>query len=297
MHSSLCLHPILPAPSPDLVSSSTNAIKQLRALTGALNQPGASVNKKISAKSAMADCCICTSLLSSLKPNPDFAPPPGLFAVAINQALFIAPCSHTFHYKCIRPLLDAHHPAFNCPLCRTFADLEEDVEVDIDPELDLIADEEGSDFPPKTAIELKDEKGLPMTPGTVIVTSIRDRIEREAAEDAIGAGAETEVEHDLGSRMTRIGGSRWQRLQMPGAMTVDVTEADYEDESMANQSHSPSPDLMDALEAANRVSPLPVAIPSRLVGHDDFITEGSDIGSADGFGEEHPLSKHKPVIN
>jgi hypothetical protein len=225
-----------------------------------------------------------------------------LFAVAINQALFIAPCSHTFHYKCIRPLLDAHHPAFNCPLCRTFADLEEDVEVDIDPELDMVADEESSDVPPKTAIEPRDEKGLPMTPGTAIF-SIRDRIEREAAEDAIVAGAETEVEHDLGSRMTRVGGSRWHRSPlMPGGMAVDVAEADDEDEVMANRVLSSSPDLIDVLEAANRdhsVSPIPVTIPSRLagLGHDDFIAEGSDVGSADGFGEEHPLSKHKPVIN
>ncbi|KAF9023095.1 hypothetical protein BDZ89DRAFT_946841, partial [Hymenopellis radicata] len=52
-----------------------------------------------------------------------------LFAVSIRQALFIAPCSHTFHDKCIRPLLGNHHPAFTCPLCRTFSDLEEDVEV------------------------------------------------------------------------------------------------------------------------------------------------------------------------
>lgn len=246
----------------------TNAIKQLRALTGNLNQPGASINKKISAKSAMADCCIC------------------LFAVAINQALFIAPCSHTFHYKCIRPLLDAHHPAFNCPLCRTFADLEEDVEVDVDPELDLVADEETSDVPPKTAVEPKGEKGLPMTPGTAMVTSIRDRMEREAAEDAIVAGAETEVEHELGSRITRMGGSRWQRSQlMPGSMAVDVAEAEDEDEVMVNRSHSPSPDLRNALEATSRdqsTSPDPVSIPRRPV-EDEFVIEGSDVGSVDGF--------------
>ncbi|KAJ7739485.1 hypothetical protein B0H14DRAFT_2407688, partial [Mycena olivaceomarginata] len=53
-----------------------------------------------------------------------------LFPVSIRQALFIAPCSHAFHYKCLRPLLEQHHPAFSCPLCRTFADLEEDVEVE-----------------------------------------------------------------------------------------------------------------------------------------------------------------------
>lgn len=41
---------------------STNAIKQLRTLTSAVNQPGVSTNKKISAKSAMADCCICVFL-------------------------------------------------------------------------------------------------------------------------------------------------------------------------------------------------------------------------------------------
>jgi E3 ubiquitin-protein ligase DMA1/2 len=236
----------------------------------------------------------------NLAPNSNFGPPPGLFPVAINQALFIAPCSHTFHYKCIRPLLDAHHPAFNCPLCRTFADLEEDVEVDIDPELDLIADEE-SDVPPKTAIEPKEEKGLPMTPGTVIVASMRDRMEREAAEDAIVAGAETEVEHELGSRITRVGGSRWQRLPlMPGSMAVDVAEAEDEDEEMANRSHShsPSPDLRDALETANRDQSMSlVTIPSHPGGHDEYIIEGSDVGSADGFGEEHPLSKHRPAIN
>jgi hypothetical protein len=143
--------------------------------------------------------------------------------------------------------------------------LEEDVEVDIDPELDLIADEETSDVALKTAIEPKDEKGLPMTPGTAIVTSIRDRMEREAAEDAIVAGAETEVEHELGSRITRIGTSRWQRPPlMPGGMAVDLVEAEDEDEVMANRSHSPSPDLRDALEVANRdysMSPIPVMVP------------------------------------
>jgi E3 ubiquitin-protein ligase DMA1/2 len=56
--------------------------------------------------------------------------------VTVCQSLFIAPCSHVYHYKCIRPLLDMHHPGFSCPLCRTFADLEADVEIehrDVDP--------------------------------------------------------------------------------------------------------------------------------------------------------------------
>ncbi|VDC05446.1 unnamed protein product [Peniophora sp. CBMAI 1063] len=93
----------------------TAAFKQLRAFSQPAKPAGAdaSAGKKVAhAKSGFPDCCIC------------------LFSVTIQQALFIAPCSHAFHYKCIRPLLEAHHPAFACPLCRTFADLDEDVEVD-----------------------------------------------------------------------------------------------------------------------------------------------------------------------
>lgn len=58
------------------------------------------------------DCCIC------------------LFRIASFQSLFVAPCSHVYHYKCIRPMLIANHPGFLCPLCRTFADLEDTVEID-----------------------------------------------------------------------------------------------------------------------------------------------------------------------
>lgn len=60
----------------------------------------------------VAECCIC------------------LFDITVCQALFVAPCSHLFHYKCIRPLLNLHHPGFLCPLCRSFADLEANVETD-----------------------------------------------------------------------------------------------------------------------------------------------------------------------
>ena len=37
---------------------------------------------------------------------------------------------YRYHYKCIRPLLQMHYPGFSCPLCRTFADLDADVEQD-----------------------------------------------------------------------------------------------------------------------------------------------------------------------
>ena len=46
------------------------------------------------------------------------------------MAPFDPSLSIRYHYKCIRPLLQLHHPGFSCPLCRTFADLEADVETD-----------------------------------------------------------------------------------------------------------------------------------------------------------------------
>lgn len=45
------------------------------------------------------------------------------------QSLFVAPCSHTWHYKCIRSLLNSlQYPIFVCPNCRAAADLEAEVE-------------------------------------------------------------------------------------------------------------------------------------------------------------------------
>lgn len=59
------------------------------------------------------ECCIC------------------LFAIAPLQALFVAPCSHTFHFKCCRPLLQ-HYPGFQCPLCRSYSDLDASVAIETD---------------------------------------------------------------------------------------------------------------------------------------------------------------------
>ncbi|KAK9772660.1 hypothetical protein SCAR479_10711 [Seiridium cardinale] len=52
-----------------------------------------------------------------------------LNAIAPCQSLFVAPCSHTWHYKCIRELLlGPSHPIFTCPNCRAAADLDADIE-------------------------------------------------------------------------------------------------------------------------------------------------------------------------
>ena len=67
-------------------------------------------------KGKLSECCIC------------------LLKIRVSQALFISPCSHMFHFKCIRPMLQLHHPGFSCPLCRSFFDLEQDAQDDTDEE-------------------------------------------------------------------------------------------------------------------------------------------------------------------
>ncbi|KAI9027623.1 SMAD/FHA domain-containing protein [Phycomyces nitens] len=70
-------------------------------------------------KAHIDECCIC------------------LYAIAPFQALFVAPCSHTFHYKCVRPLL-SNHPGFQCPLCRSYADLDDSVAIEASEVLEML---------------------------------------------------------------------------------------------------------------------------------------------------------------
>ncbi|KAI9032456.1 hypothetical protein DFJ74DRAFT_654427 [Hyaloraphidium curvatum] len=55
------------------------------------------------------DCCICLCPISPF------------------QALFVAPCSHCYHYKCVQPLLN-QGAMFLCPLCRQVANLAANVQ-------------------------------------------------------------------------------------------------------------------------------------------------------------------------
>ncbi|KAG8221394.1 SMAD/FHA domain-containing protein [Butyriboletus roseoflavus] len=145
----------------------THAISQLKALAVTTDPigPDPSKGKQRLPKANIPDCCIC------------------LFSVTIRQALFIAPCSHAFHYKCIRPLLEKHSSAFSCPLCRSFADLDEDVEIEHEPERD---DDD---------IEWEDVGPAPPSALDIIATtSVRQLVSPPPlARD----GAETEVENDL----------------------------------------------------------------------------------------------------
>ncbi|KAH7342778.1 hypothetical protein BKA65DRAFT_478650 [Rhexocercosporidium sp. MPI-PUGE-AT-0058] len=78
--------------------------------------------------------------------------------IAPCQSLFVAPCSHTWHYKCIRVIINGPHwPHFICPNCRTVADLEAELD---DPyangeweEVEAVDSDSPADAPQPTEIE------------------------------------------------------------------------------------------------------------------------------------------------
>jgi pSer/pThr/pTyr-binding forkhead associated (FHA) protein len=95
------------------------------------NMTASSLNNS-SGQSYSQDCSIC---LNSIAPC---------------QCLFVAPCSHTWHYKCIKSLLASpSYPIFICPNCRAAADLEAEVE---DPEEWEQLDSDEGDRPQEGAL-------------------------------------------------------------------------------------------------------------------------------------------------
>ncbi|KAK2592557.1 hypothetical protein QQS21_009737 [Conoideocrella luteorostrata] len=87
-----------------LNSFNVAAHKRLRTMASSNNAAGSTGTNS-------QDCSIC---LNSIAPC---------------QSLFVAPCSHTWHFKCVRSLLTSpQYPIFVCPNCRAGADLEADVD-------------------------------------------------------------------------------------------------------------------------------------------------------------------------
>jgi hypothetical protein len=97
-----------------------NAIKELIS--------AASPNTKDTDQTSSVECCIC---LNTLAPY---------------QALFLSPCTHCFHYKCVYPLLGGGI-MFLCPLCRQVANLEATVSTD-----NLFEQEEDLKFSSKNSL-------------------------------------------------------------------------------------------------------------------------------------------------
>ncbi|KAI8079641.1 uncharacterized protein B0P05DRAFT_541423 [Gilbertella persicaria] len=103
---------------PRPISYSMSAFNNLRNLTHVHPQTDQQESQVIktspscdSGQIEVEECCIC------------------LYALAPFQALFVAPCSHSYHFKCIRPLFDSY-PGFQCPICRTYSDLDASVAIE-----------------------------------------------------------------------------------------------------------------------------------------------------------------------
>ncbi|ROV87618.1 hypothetical protein VSDG_09616 [Cytospora chrysosperma] len=108
-----------------------------------------------------------------------------LNSIAPCQCLFVAPCSHTWHFKCIRSLLSSpHYPIFICPNCRAAADLEAEVE---DPEdWEALEDELEDAGNPEEARskEPRLESAAPVEVSKSSVERIRTSLERARASAA-----------------------------------------------------------------------------------------------------------------
>jgi E3 ubiquitin-protein ligase DMA1/2 len=206
---------------------------------------------------------------------------PGLFSVTIQQALFIAPCSHAFHYKCIRPLLETHHPAFSCPLCRTFANLEEDVEVDaasIDFD-DDVAEEEAPAPAPATAPAPEDAEMLMLSPNLG-----RERGERD--------GAETEVEPEM---LAVIGSLR--RIPVPPSI-IDLAEGsdDDRDADMVDASNPDHEPPLPPLPEGEDLSPPPPPPEREMLGaRSASVSDAEDASgeSAEGVDDADRATKRR----
>ena len=75
------------------------------------------------------------------------------------QSLFVAPCSHTWHFKCVRALLTSpQYPIFICPNCRAGADLEADIDDHVEDWEQVEADGQNGD---KSSVN-----GAPLVPSS-----------------------------------------------------------------------------------------------------------------------------------
>ncbi|KAI7899132.1 uncharacterized protein BX663DRAFT_518773 [Cokeromyces recurvatus] len=107
------------------LSYSLSVFNNLRSLTHV------STAEKNDNEIEVEECCIC------------------LYALAPFQALFVAPCSHSYHFKCIRPLFDSY-PGFQCPICRTYSDLDASVAIETEEVIEKLGLQKKKSLPDDT---------------------------------------------------------------------------------------------------------------------------------------------------
>lgn len=244
-------------------------MKQLKALSA---EP--SSGKKIAlSKSGISDCCIC------------------LFGVSVNQSLFIAPCSHVFHYKCIRPLLMQHHPGFSCPLCRTFADLEDDVEVEVEDMDDIDDNATGTGGSGAEGAGSTSPEPMDADAAAINVSAMLNAANEVAAQ--VNAGAETEVERDLPSRnyRRRDGAATLRMGQLPSPMRGQM-------EGLPEHAEESLPAMSDSEDCGEVVAlpPLPISGSAPMSAALGIPGAGGSSSHRSGFDIVRPMSVPAPYV-
>ena len=110
------------------------------------------------------------------------------------QSLFVAPCSHVWHYKCIRPILNDHKtwPQFLCPNCRAMADLEADVDDPHDERWEDIDAEELDKLEPNAADAMPATLGVEEDGEEIAASTSRLLSIQNATDDSL---SESQPEH------------------------------------------------------------------------------------------------------
>ncbi|KAL1624366.1 hypothetical protein SLS56_007835 [Neofusicoccum ribis] len=208
---------------------------------------GAKSKDSDSASTHSTDCSIC---LMSIRPC---------------QALFVAPCSHVWHYKCIARIINGPtYPQFMCPNCRMVNDLEADVS---EPEgWDDELDDDDEDLDEKLA--LAESNALPN--GTTSRSPAEDEADGTSTPRAVGAAPATLNNDGAELNTTTTQTERIEEEDLAAGMAgVALTEdigppSDQEQSSDTGLNTPPDDDSLPesvASPSAN-VLPVPIVTPS-----------------------------------
>ncbi|KAJ3010637.1 hypothetical protein HKX48_007305 [Thoreauomyces humboldtii] len=152
----------------------------LKMLLAAAN-PFATVSDSPEDDTTGTDCCICIG------------------AIGPFQALFVAPCSHCYHYKCVHGIL-AQSAMFQCPMCRQVANLAASVSSDSLFDDAEAAEGRGGEPVPRHMGALRDGNETEATsPAAVVVPNPLARLNLDrTAEPASGNATPRNHERSVG---------------------------------------------------------------------------------------------------
>jgi hypothetical protein len=169
-------------------------------------------------------------------------------------------------------MLETHHPAFSCPLCRTFASLEEDVEIDA------------------ASFELEDDTAERGTPGPATTPEDAEMLLLSPNMGRERDGAETEVEPEM------VVGNSLRRIPVPPSI-IDLGEGSDDDRDalmVDAPNHDYEPPLPPLPEGEGLVPP---PLPERELpgARSASVSDAEDASgeSSQGTGEADRAAKRK----